>query len=131
MNWRLALLLFVFAAGFSPRTGGEPPGLDVIATAYNSVVEQTDDTPNIAAWGDPLHPGMKAIAVSRDLIPMGLTRRTRVTIDGLEGEFLVLDKMNKRWNRRIDIYMGNDIQAAQQWGSKKVRIQWQVADASY
>ena len=130
MKWRFVLPLFVFACGFPPETGGGiPPGLDVIATAYNSVPEQTDDTPNIAAWGDRIEPGMKIIAVSRDLIPMGLTRRTRVTIEGIEGEFLVLDKMNKRWKRRIDLYMGKDIRAARQWGVKQVRIQWKRANS--
>ncbi len=128
-------LLFVIvpcltALVFAPQTdGGDPQGYEVIATAYNSVPEQTDDTPNIAAWGDRLEPGMKALAVSRDLIPLGLTRHTRVSIEGIEGEFLVLDKMNKRWKNRIDIYMGKNINAARQWGVKKVRIQWQLAQA--
>ena len=71
----------------------------VTATAYNSVRDQTDDDPNVTAWGDRLEPGMKVIAVSRDLIPLGLDHRAPVSIEGLPGEYLVLDKMNARWEK--------------------------------
>jgi 3D (Asp-Asp-Asp) domain-containing protein len=98
--------------------------LDVTAAAYNSTVQQTNESPNVGAWGDVLEPGMKAIAVSRDLIELGLTRGTRVRIDGLAGEFVVLDKMGKRWRRKIDIYMGEDVDAARRWGVRSVRIHW-------
>ncbi len=96
----------------------------VTATAYNSVPEQTDDDPTVTAWGDQLEPGMKVIAVSRDLIPLGLGHRAPVSIEGLPGEYLVLDKMNKRWEKRIDIYMGADLEAARAWGARQVRIHW-------
>jgi 3D (Asp-Asp-Asp) domain-containing protein len=98
--------------------------LAVTATAYNSLPGQTDDEPHTAAWGDSLAPGMKAIAVSRDLIPLGLDHRTSVKIEGLPGVYLVLDKMNKRWEKRIDIYMGHDLDAALSWGKRKVEISW-------
>lgn len=98
--------------------------LEVTATAYTSSPDETDSTPDLAAWGDRLKPGMKAIAVSRDLLPMGLTHRKEVNISGLEGTYLVLDKMNKRWTKKIDIYMGNDKGSAIEWGKKKVTITW-------
>jgi len=99
--------------------------LRVTATAYTSHVGQTDSTPNIAAWGDRLAPGMKVIAVSRDLLNVyGLKHRQKVRIKGLDGEFLVLDKMNKRWRKKIDIYMGKDKRNAFKWGRRKVEIQW-------
>jgi 3D (Asp-Asp-Asp) domain-containing protein len=98
--------------------------LAVTATAYNSVPEQTDDDPYLAAWGDSLAPGMKVIAVSQDLIPLGLDHRTSVTIKGLPGVYLVLDKMHKRWEKRIDIYMGLDLDAARTWGKRQVEISW-------
>lgn len=98
--------------------------LVVTATAYNSVPEQTDSDPNLAAWGDSLAPGMKVIAVSRDLISAGLDRHTPVKIEGFPGVYLVLDKMNKRWEKRIDIYMGNDLEAVRAWGSRQVEIRW-------
>jgi len=101
--------------------------LKVTATAYTSHVRQTDSTPNIAAWGDKLRPGMKAIAVSRDLLQVyGLKHGTKVRIKGLSGEYLVLDKMNKRWKKKIDIYMGKDLKKAYKWGHRKVELRWSL-----
>lgn len=96
--------------------------LEVTATAYNSVIAQTKSIPNVAAWGDTLRPGMKCIAVSKDLFKKGLKRNTPVKIEGFEGVFLVKDRMHSRWENRIDIYMGEDIQMAREWGRKKVTI---------
>jgi len=98
--------------------------LIVTATAYNSLPGQTDDEPHLAAWGDLIAPGMKVIAVSRDLIPEGLGRHSEVKIEGLPGVYLVLDKMHERWKKRIDIYMGHDLEAARAWGKRKVEINW-------
>jgi len=98
--------------------------LMVTATAYNSLAAQTDGDPTIAAWGDRLKPGTQTIAVSRDLLGRGLKRHARVRIHGLPGEFIVLDKMHRRWEKRIDIYMGEDEHAARQFGKRKVRIYW-------
>jgi 3D (Asp-Asp-Asp) domain-containing protein len=116
------VLICVFAVSASADMAGR--SLVVTATAYNSLPEQTDDEPHLAAWGDSLAPGMKVIAVSRDLIPAGLDRRTPVKIEGFPGVYLVLDKMNKRWEKRIDIYMGHDLKAAQAWGKRQVEISW-------
>lgn len=102
--------------------------LEVTATAYTSSKGETDSTPSITAWGDKLKPGMKSIAVSRDLIKMGLTHGVKVSIDGLDGEYIVLDKMNKRWKKKIDIYMGKDRKKALQWGKRKVVISWDISD---
>jgi len=35
-----------------------------------------------------------------------------------------MDKMNKRWTKKIDIYMGLDVAAAKQWGKRQVTISW-------
>jgi 3D (Asp-Asp-Asp) domain-containing protein len=115
----LALLLPAGCAAQGERS------LVVAASAYNSVKGQTSGDPTLAAWGDVLAPGMKAIAVSRDLLDLGLTHGTRVRIEGLPGEYRVLDKMARRWTRKIDIYMGNDVDAARTWGVREVRIYWQ------
>ncbi len=100
--------------------------IKVTATAYNSHAYQTSTEPNIAAWGDRLVPGEKCIAVSRDLIRKGLRHNTPVKIKGLKGTYLVKDKMNARWQNRIDIYLGTDIKAAKKWGRKKVVITYGV-----
>lgn len=104
--------------------------LEVTATAYTSHRAQTNDTPNLAAWGDQLTPGMKAIAVSRDLLQEGLSYGTYVKIEGLPGQYQVLDKMHKRWRRKIDIYMGKDRQKALDWGNQQVTISWQTQAAN-
>lgn len=103
--------------------------LEVTATAYNSTEQQTKKgNIGLAAWGDTLQPGERAIAVSRDLIKMGLDHNEEVQIDGLDGTYIVKDKMNKRWKKKIDIYMGLDEKAAREWGKKKVEISFREKD---
>ena len=119
-----ALLILGLLAGIQPAWAGGDRTLSVTASAYNSVHGQTSGNPLIGAWGDRLEPGMKVIAVSRDLIEMGLTHNTKVKIDGLPGTYLVKDKMHRRWKKKIDIYMGTDVKAARQWGRRKVTIRW-------
>jgi 3D (Asp-Asp-Asp) domain-containing protein len=103
---------------------GPEHSIEVVATAYTSTVSQTNEEPFVAAWGDSLEPGMRVIAVSRDLLDLGLSRGARVRIEGMPGEYVVLDKMAKRWRKKIDIYMGEDIGAARKWGVQNVRIRW-------
>lgn len=101
--------------------------ITVTATAYNSVNGQTKQgDPEITAWGDRLTDDIKSIAVSRDLIKLGLDHNTRVRIDSLPGTYKVLDKMNKRWKNRIDIHLGKDVSKAREWGRKKVVIHYAV-----
>lgn len=98
--------------------------LEVTASAYNSTRAQTNEQPNIAAWGDTLKPGMKCIAVSRDLLKRGLKYNTPVKLPGFDGIYLVKDKMHQRWQNRIDIYMGEDLEKAREWGKKKIVIHY-------
>jgi 3D (Asp-Asp-Asp) domain-containing protein len=119
----LCLVLLAPAACAAPAAE-EERSLVVTASAYNSLPGQTVGNPSVAAWGDVLEPGVRAIAVSRDLIELGLVRGTRVRIEGLPDEYAVLDKMARRWRRKIDIYMGDDVEAARAWGVREVRIHW-------
>ena len=99
--------------------------LRVTATAYTSHGNQTDDTPFLAAWNNQLRPGMKIIAVSRDLLTrFGMRNGTKVRIGGLNGYYRVRDKMNKRYKKRIDIYMGLNLKKALRWGKRSVVIYW-------
>ena len=99
--------------------------LRVTATAYSSHVGQTDSTPFLAAWNNRLRPGMKIIAVSRDLLSKyGMRNGTKVRIGGLPGYYRVRDKMNKRYKKRIDIYTGVDRRKALRWGRRSVMIYW-------
>lgn len=80
-------------------------------TAYNSEECQTDDTPYIAAWNNPVYDGM--VAVSRDLEALGLGRGCKVYIDGKE--FVIDDRMHKRKKCQFDIWMESK-EAAEEWG---------------
>ena len=97
--------------------------LSVTATAYTSHRGQTDKTPFLAAWNNRIRPGMKIIAVSRDLITRyGITNGKKVRISGLSGIYTVRDKMNKKWRRKIDIYMGTSRWRALRWGRRRVTL---------
>jgi len=99
------------------------PLRSVSVTAYNTLPSQTTPTgSNIAAWGDTLQPGMKVIAVSRDLLRKGLSYNTMVRIDTFPDTFFVKDKMHFRHRNKIDIYMGLDKKKALEWGRKKLTI---------
>jgi LysM repeat protein len=99
--------------------------LRVTATAYSSHRAQTDKTPFLAAWNNRLRPGMKIIAVSRDMLTRyGMRNGTKVRIGGLPGIYRVRDKMNKRYKKRIDIYMGTNRRKALRWGRRSVVIYW-------
>ncbi len=97
----------------------------VVATAYTSHVNQTDDSPFLAAWNNRLRPGMKIIAVSPDLIKKyGLTNGVKVKISGLPGYYTVRDKMNARLRNHIDIYMGVNKRRALRWGRRRIVLYW-------
>ncbi len=128
------LMLFALSAAITDEPiAGEPTAVEptpseqwlrVTATAYNSTRAQTDSRPNKGAWGDTIEPGMKVLAVSPDLVRKGLKRGVKVRIDGIEGDWIVLDRTPSRLRNHIDIYMGIDIDAARKWGRKKVTIRW-------
>jgi LysM repeat protein len=99
--------------------------LRVTATAYSSHRAQTDKTPFLAAWNNRIRPGMKIIAVSRDMLKRyGLRNGSKVKIGGLSGYYTVRDKMNKRFRKRIDIYMGTNRRRALRWGRRSVMLYW-------
>ncbi|MGY5847339.1 3D domain-containing protein [Salegentibacter sp. HM20] len=133
LNFGIILSLAYFTMGlgscnFNNSKEEEKPekiwdSLEVTASAYNSLSYQTGaGGANITAWGDTLKPGIQVIAVSRDLIQKGLDHNTPVKIEGFPGVFLVQDKMHHRWRNKIDIYMGEDVSKARQFGRKKLKI---------
>jgi 3D (Asp-Asp-Asp) domain-containing protein len=117
-----AAALLAVAAGLLLLDGRNR--IEVTATAYTSRPSETQGDPYTAAWNNELRPGERSIAVSRDLLALGLNNGTEVEIDGLPGTYTVRDKMGKRWRRRIDIYMGNDLQRARAWGKQRVGLRW-------
>ena len=101
------------------------PTTDIVTcTVYNAVVEQTNSDPSHTASMfklDLKNPYKhKIIAVSRDLLikyPMG----TRVRIEGTnyDGVYIVEDKMNKRYTKRIDILINKEMSIGK-WENVKI-----------
>ena len=117
-------LVMALIVGTLTSCSGEQQSLTVTATAYNSVPGQTQGDPNVGAWGDRIRPGDKVIAVSPDLLALGLERGTKVRIEGVSGTYRVADRTNSRLERTIDIYMGTDVEKAREWGRQQVEIRW-------
>ncbi|MCH4823070.1 3D domain-containing protein [Gramella lutea] len=127
---RISILGFIILVGLiSCKKDGHADEEDwvticVTATAYNSLGYQTKGNPKLTAWGDTLKPGMNAIAVSRDLLELGLDHNAEIKIEGFDSIYLVKDKMHYRWRNRIDIYMGEDVDKAREFGRKKLNISY-------
>ena len=87
----------------------------VTATAYSSRVEECDDDPYIAAWGDHVYWGMIA--------SNGFPYNTKIQIPDLYGDkiFAVKDRMNKRYSSRIDVWMPETAEA-KQFGVKYIKV---------
>ncbi|KKU09024.1 MAG: 3D domain-containing protein [Candidatus Uhrbacteria bacterium GW2011_GWE2_45_35] len=73
--------------------------LTVPITAYSSEVGQTDSTPFITASGTTVRRGV----IAANFLPIGTT----VRIPELYGKeiFIVEDRMNARYDKRVDIWM--------------------------
>lgn len=81
----------------------------VAITAYNSTVEQCDDTPCITANGfDVCKHGIED-TVATNMLSFG----TKIRIPELFGDkvFVVRDRMNKRYSNRVDVWMSKEFHA--------------------
>ena len=86
----------------------------VTVTVYNAVEEQTDSDPTITAFGYHINPDKASehryLAVSRDLEKM-FHKGDSVIIEGTvsyDGKWIVADRMNKRWKKRVDLLIHED-----------------------
>ena len=88
----------------------------VMASAYSSTPDQTDDTPFITAWGTNVRDGI----IAANFLPFG----TLIKIPELYGDktFVVEDRMNRRYTYKIDIWFPERSQAME-FGNKKVKIE--------
>lgn len=84
-------------------------------TGYTSSPEETDDTPFITASGNHVRPGV----VAANWLPLG----SKVKIPELFGDqvFVVEDRMNKRFNDRLDIWFA-DKDSAKKFGSHFAKV---------
>lgn len=87
-----------------------------IVTAYSSTVDQTDSTPFINASGKRVRFG----TVACNFLPLG----TKIKFDNFYPQlvFVVEDRMNKRFNNRIDIWFPSRAQATA-FGKRKMNYQ--------
>lgn len=77
---------------------------DITITSYNNHANQTDDSPNITATSRPVRENM--VAASPDLLTKGIIRYgDLVYIDCMKQWYVVEDTMNKRFERRLDIFL--------------------------
>lgn len=121
----LVLLLFIAPVCFGKQGGWNKE--KVTATTYTLAEDETKQgNVGLAAWGDHLERGDKAVAVSRDLVKQGLGHNARVRIEGVDGTFTVLDKMNRRWRKKIDILFSSK-KKAREFGKQTVSIRWRPA----
>ena len=89
-------------------------------TAYNSEVEQCDDSPCITANGFNVCDHGIEDTVAANFLPFG----AKIRIPELYGDkvFIVRDKMNKRYPNRVDVWM-IEKQDAKQFGVKFAKIE--------
>ncbi|NQV12392.1 3D domain-containing protein [Candidatus Uhrbacteria bacterium] len=84
-----------------PVAGTREPSrtMKIPVSAYNSLPNQTDSTPFNTADGTYVRDGL----IAANFLPLG----TRVRFPELYGdkEFIVKDRMNKRYNYKADIWM--------------------------
>jgi len=80
----------------------------VLLTAYSAKEEQTDSTPFIAAWGDPVEEC--TVGVSRDLLKKGLGRNAIIYLLGY-GIYRVNDKMHPRKKNQLDLFFFDNLRA--------------------
>ena len=86
----------------------------VIVTAYNTVPEQTDNSPCIAADGSDIC-GSSECVVANNALPFG----TVIELEGF-GECVVRDRMNSRYGGdRIDVSFDKDIAGAKKFGARQ------------
>ena len=116
----------------SAKTNPHTETRTVVVTAYTSRVEETDDTPCIAASGRNLceeSAGLDGTILldnkrerqvqfcAFNSVPFG----TRIIVPGF-GECEVVDRTSKRFTGRLDLYYGQDLKGARAWGKQTKEI---------
>jgi len=100
----------------------------VVCTIYNAVEEQTNSDPGHTASNfalDLTNPYKhRIIAVSRDLLKK-FPMHSKVRVEGAgkyDGVWIVEDKMNKRYSKRIDLLINVDMSIGKWSGVKLTKI---------
>jgi len=92
----------------------------VLATAYNSLPNQTDASPCITASGLNVCKRNQEDIIAANFLPFG----TKIKIPKLYGDriFYVQDRMNKKYSQRIDVWLKN-YSEAKKFGCQYVEIE--------
>jgi len=85
-------------------------------TMYNSLPEQTDGSPCIAAFGDNICEVDYNVCATN-----AFPKNTKLKVKGL-GECIVKDRMNSRYAERIDWYAGMDRDRAVKFGLQRLEV---------
>jgi len=96
----------------------------VTVGAFSIGLRGPGDEPTRGKWGDELKPGIKALAVSPDLVARGMGPGTRVRIEGMPSGYRVRDQLPDGTRERIEIFMGTDAASVEHFGEKRMRIWW-------
>ncbi|MFW0838106.1 MAG: hypothetical protein ACKKL5_03840 [Candidatus Komeilibacteria bacterium] len=96
--------------------------VNIVVTAYNSLPEQTDDTPCITASGLNVceRDAEDIVATNFAYLPFG----TQVRFPDLFGDriFRIEDRMNSRYYQRADVWM-KDYQTAKHFGKRWTKME--------
>jgi 3D (Asp-Asp-Asp) domain-containing protein len=92
----------------------------VTITAYNALPEQTDSTPCITADGTDICKNKNIKVVAANWLPFG----TKVRIPEYFGDtvFEVHDRMNPKYNNRLDVLM-ESVPEAKRFGRRTLQIE--------
>ena len=103
--------------------------INVTATVYNALKGQTNDDNLHTASMQKINPeaagSHRFIAVSRDLYNGGFIFGTRVCIENAgkyNGIWFVEDLMNKRWTKKIDFLVDNEVKLGK-WDGVRIKIE--------
>ena len=120
-NWQQPIIFDIFNISGKnklPEAGPREPikKIKVLATAYSSTVDQTDSDPFTTANGKKVKDGI----VAANFLPFG----TKIKLPGVAGDkvFSVEDRMNRRFNERIDIWFSTREEAVK-FGVKYVEVE--------
>jgi 3D (Asp-Asp-Asp) domain-containing protein len=122
-GWLLPILALL-ALGTACARRGETAAVSVGAFAIP--LRPRGSEPWRGTWGDELVPGMRALAVSPDLVARGVIRGTRVRIEGMPASYRVRHELGAEAHERVEIFMGTDTEAARRFGERRARIWWEV-----
>jgi len=108
--------------------GSEQKEVQVTATIYHAVAEQCNADFLTTASGKKINESNpqkhRWIAVSRDLEKLGFTFGTKVLVanaNEMNGVWTVQDRMNKRWEKRID-FLVNITKKGGKWDRAIIKI---------